>query len=174
MDKELIADLLEEKNQALINFFEKQSPEKWTQGPKGKWTSGQQAFHLLQCLKPLNDALSMPKYLLRFKFGKYKGEIRSFETIAKDYQEQLKAANGFIYKPSQNMTVPTLKDKNYILNRLQMENKKLQYKTKRISDTNLDTVYLPHPLMGKIPVRELIMWTAYHLEHHIKILKEKY
>lgn len=174
MDKDLIADLLEEKNQALINYFEQQTTDKWLEGPAGKWTSGQIALHLLQSIKPLNDALSMPKYLLRFKFGKYTGAIRDYETIVKDYQERLKAATGMTYKPSQNMKPPTLKDKKYIFNRLQMEIKKLQYKTKRISDTNLDTVLLPHPLMGKMPVREMIMWTAYHIEHHTKILLERY
>ena len=64
-----------------------------------------------------------------------------------------------------------LADKHYIVNRLQTENKKLQYKTKKISDKNLDNVILPHPLMGKMPVRELIMWTAYHVEHHLNTLK---
>ncbi len=67
-----------------------------------------------------------------------------------------------------------LEDKHYIINRLQTENKKLQYKTKKISDKNLDNVILPHPLMGKMPVRELIMWTAYHVEHHLNTLKNNY
>ena len=72
------------------------------------------------------------------------------------------------------MKVPNLKEKEYILTRLQVENKKLQYKTKKMSDKNLDTLILPHPLMGKMPVREIIMWTAYHIEHHTKTLQEKY
>ena len=174
MNKELIADLLEEKNLSLIDFLENQAPEKWLEGPKGKWTTGEVALHLLQSIKPLNDALSMPKFLLRLKFGKYTGAIRDYETIVHDYLERLKAQPSFTFKASRNMRQPSLKDKKYILCRLQMESKKLQYKTKRISDTNLDTVLLPHPLLGKIPVRELIMWTAYHMEHHTKILQEKY
>jgi len=28
--------------------------------------------------------------------------------------------------------------------------------------------------MGKMPVRELLMWTAYHIEHHTQTLKDKY
>ena len=174
MDKELIAEMLEEKNLSLINFLENQASEKWLVGPEGKWTTGEVALHLLQSIKPLNDALSLPKYLLRFKFGKYTGDIRDYKTIVNDYLERLKATPNFTFKASKNMRRPSLADKKYILNRLQMESKKLQYKTKRISDTNLDTVLLPHPLLGKIPVRELIMWTAYHMDHHIKILQEKY
>lgn len=174
MDKESIANLLEEKNQALLEWLEQQDPEKWQKGPEGKWTTGQQALHLLQSIKPLNDALSMPKFLLRYKFGKANREVRSYETIIQRYQERLKDAQGRTFKGSQNMKVPTLKDKKYILSRLQVENKKLQYKTKKISNKNLDTLILPHPLMGKMPIREIIMWTAHHIEHHTKTLQEKY
>lgn len=174
MDKETISDLIEAKHSELISWLENQPDEAWTQGPEGKWTTGQHALHLLQSIKPLNDALSMPKYLLRFKFGKANRPVRDYDTIVKRYQERLLDAKGKTFKGSQNMKVPTLADKHYILNRLQTESKKLQYKTKKISDTNLDTVILPHPLMGKMPVREIIMWTAHHVEHHTKTLKEKY
>ncbi len=174
MDKQLIADLLEEKNQVLLKWLEIQDPEKWQQGPSGKWTSGQQALHLLQSIKPLNDALSMPKFLLRYKFGKANHDVRAYETIVQRYQERLKEAQGTTFRGSQNMKIPNLKDKKYILCRLQVENKKLQYKTRKMSDNHLDTLILPHPLMGKMPVREIIMWTAHHIEHHTKILQEKY
>jgi len=174
MDKQSIADILEEKNQNLLTWLEKQDPEKWQKGPEGKWTTGQQALHLLQSIKPLNDALSMPKFLLRYKFGKANREVRDYETVVQRYQDRLKEAQGRTFKGSQNMKVPNLKEKEYILTRLQVENKKLQYKTKKMSDKNLDTLILPHPLMGKMPVREIIMWTAYHIEHHTKTLQEKY
>jgi uncharacterized damage-inducible protein DinB len=174
MDKQSIADILEEKNQNLLTWLEKQDPEKWQKGPEGKWTTGQQALHLLQSIKPLNDALSMPKFLLRYKFGKANREVRDYETVVQRYQDRLKEAQGLTFRGSQNMKVPNLKEKEYILTRLQVENKKLQYKTKKMSDKNLDTLILPHPLMGKMPVREIIMWTAYHIEHHTKTLQEKY
>ena len=174
MDKEAISNLIEEKHSELISWLESQPEDSWTQGPEGKWTTGQQALHLLQSIKPLNDALSMPKFLLRFKFGKANRAIRDYDAIVKRYQERLDDSKGKTYKGSQNMKVPTLEDKHYIINRLQTESKKLQYKTKKISDKNLDTVVLPHPLMGKMPVREIIMWTAYHVEHHTETLKTNY
>lgn len=174
MDKEAISNLIEEKNSELISWLENQPDEFWTQGPEGKWTTGQQALHLLQSIKPLNDALSMPKFVLRFKFGKANRPVRNYDEIVKRYQERLLEAKGKTFKGSQNMKVPNLEDKHYLLNRLQTESKKLQYKTKRINDKNLDTVILPHPLMGKMPVREIIMWTAHHIDHHTNILKANY
>ena len=175
MDKESIANLLDEKHQKLIHWLESQEAEKWVLCPEGKWTTGQVALHLLQSIKPLNTALSMPKFLLRFKFGKANREVRDYDTVVKRYQERLKSApQGATFGPSRNMKIPKLRDKQYILCRLQVESKKLQYKTRKMSDKNLDTLILPHPLMGKMPVRELLMWTSYHVEHHTKQLINDY
>ena len=174
MDKDQIADLLEEKYQALCKWLEHQEDEKWEQGPEGKWTTGQQALHLLQSIKPLNSALSLPKVILKYKFGKANRDVRNYDTVVNRYHERLKESNGATFGPSRLMKIPKLKDKDYLLNRLQTENKKLQYKTKKWKDKDLDGFVLPHPLMGKMPVRELLMWTAYHVEHHTRSLQDNY
>lgn len=174
MDKEEIANLIDAKHSELISWLEQQPNETWSQGPEGKWTQGQQALHLLQSIIPLNNALSLPKFLIRYKFGKANRSVRDYDTIVNRYHERLKDAKGKTFKGSQNMKIPEIDEKQYILNRLQTESKKLQYKTKKISDKNLDKLILPHPLMGKMPIREIIMWTAHHVEHHTKTLKEKY
>jgi len=174
MDKEAIANLVDQKHQDLFLWLEHQELEHWETGPEGKWTTGQQTLHLLQSIKPLNMALSMPKFLLRYKYGKSNRLPRDYDTIVKRYHERLEDAKGKTYKGSQNMKVPTQKDKDYIINRLKVECKKLQHKTMKWKDKDLDNVILPHPLMGKMPVRELIMWTAYHVEHHTNSLKKSY
>ena len=174
MDKEQIADLLEEKHEALFNWLEQQEPEAWESGPNGKWTTGQQALHLLQSIKPLNTAMSLPKFVLRYKFGKSNRDVRQYDAIVSRYKERLEGAKGMTYKGSENMKTPKLKDKPYIIDRLKTECKKLQYKTKKWKDKDLDNLILPHPLMGKMPVREIVMWTAYHVEHHTDTLKKNY
>jgi len=174
MDKEIIAELIDEKHRNLIKWLKDQPEEAWTQGPEGIWTTGQHALHLLQSIKPLNYALSLPKMVLRYKFGKANRDVRDFEAIKQRYNERLEGSKGKTYKGSQNMKIPQLSDKDYILNRLQTESKKLQFKTKKIRDKHLDTLILPHPLMGKMPIREIIMWTAYHVEHHNETLKKNY
>ncbi|BAO77093.1 hypothetical protein [Winogradskyella sp. PG-2] len=47
MNKEDIVDLIESKHNELITWLKNQPEDAWTQGPEGKWTSGQQALHLL-------------------------------------------------------------------------------------------------------------------------------
>ena len=175
MTKDDITELLQEKHQTLFDWIESHDDDNWETGPKDKWTTGQQALHLLQSIKTLNDAMSMPKFLLKYKFGRANRDVRDFNAIVKRYQERLAdLPKGTEFQPSKKMKVPNLNDKSYILNRLQVENKKLQYKTQKWKDKDLDNYILPHPLMGKMPVREIVMWTAYHVEHHTKQLQEKY
>jgi hypothetical protein len=175
MTKDDIVLLLEEKHQTLLHWLETQDIEKWEVGPEGKWTTGQQALHLLQGIKTLNTAMSMPKILLKYKFGKANRAVRDLDTVVNRYKERLKEIpDGAVFGPSQNMKIPRNQDKPYILDRLQVENKKLQYKTQKWKDKDLDGLILPHPLMGKMPVREIVMWTAYHIEHHTKQLQAKY
>jgi len=175
MQKDTIVLKLDEAHNTLIDWLEaKENEEKWEIGPEGKWTAGQQALHLLQSIKPLNTALSLPKFILKSRYGKANREVRDFDTVVNRYNERLQDVKGATFGPSKNMKTPKLKERKYILNRLQIENKKLQAKTLRWKDKDLDTYILPHPLMGKMPIREIIMWTAHHVNHHTQTLKEKY
>lgn len=174
MHKDEIADLLEEKHHTLLNWLENQDDEKWTSGPENKWTTGQQALHLLKTIKPLNDILSMPRFLFKYTFGTTNRNLRDYDTVVKRYLERLEDSKSKALNISKNLKVPKIQDKKYILTRLQVESKKLQYKTRRISDKNLDTLVHPHPVMGKMPIREILMLTAYHVEHHTKQLQENY
>ena len=174
MDKEHIATLLEEKHQNLFNWLEQHDIQSWEVGPKGKWTTGQHTKHLLESIKPLNMALSLPKFILNFKFGKANRPVRDYDAIVNRYLERLKDVKGIVSPYSKSNKVPKVQDKNYFINRLKVENKKLQHKAKKWSDKDLDTYILPHPLMGRMPIRELLMWTAYHVEHHTQTLKENY
>ena len=76
MDKESIIELLESKYSELITWLENHPDEKWTEGPEGKWSAGQQALHLLQSIKPLNNSLSLPKFFLKYRFGKANRPVR--------------------------------------------------------------------------------------------------
>ena len=174
MDKQAIASLIDDSHQKLIDFYKGQDDDSWEMGPEGKWTSGQHALHLLQTLKAINMALSMPKFFLKMRFGKNNREVRGYETVANRYNERLEANKGVTYGPSENMKIPKIRDKEYYLSRLQTESKKLQYKTNHWKDRHLDGLVLPHPLMGKMPVRELLMWTSYHTNHHTKSLQTNY
>jgi len=172
--KEGIVEKLELAHSDLFKWLDSHDIDKWEKGPEGKWTTGQHVLHLLQSIKPLNKALSLPKFILSYKFGKTNRPVRDFEAVVNRYNERLAEVNNTTFGPSKNMKVPTIKDKKYLIDRIHTENKKLQHKTKKWSDKDLDNYILPHPLLGRMPIREIIMWTSHHVNHHLETLKENY
>jgi hypothetical protein len=171
MEKEEIAQLLDESYCQFIDFVQESDTDFWLYAPDSKWTTGQHTLHLLQSIKPLNLALSLPRFLLVWKYGKANRKVRPLEQVIQRYNERLSEHTGKVFKASENMDIPAISDRDYLLGRLQVEHRKLEYKTRHISDKNLDTLVLPHPLMGKMPIREIIMWSAHHVDHHLQTLK---
>ncbi|MFY9241720.1 MAG: DinB family protein [Polaribacter sp.] len=174
MDKVDIADLLEAKHLELFDWLHKQPIENWEKGPENKWSTSQHIMHLVNSLQLLNNALSYPRFFLKYKFGVCNRAPRDYETVAKNYQQKLIENQDRARTFNQNLKKPTLKERDRLLTRFLIQQKKLQYKTKKISEKNLDTLVIPHPLMGKMTVREIIMWTAHHTEHHTNTLKKFY
>ena len=46
MDKEAIAELLEDKHTTLLNWLENQDDDAWESGPDGKWTGRDERRHV--------------------------------------------------------------------------------------------------------------------------------
>ena len=174
MEKEAIVNLLEEKHNNLFDWLKNRPNDIWEKGPENKWTTGQQIQHLTDSIQLLNKALSYPKFLLKYKFGTCNREIRSFATVAKNYQKKLSENQDRAKKFNQKLKKPIENERDSLLTKLQIQNKKLQYKTNKLKDKHLDSLVIPHPLMGKMTIREIVMWTAHHTEHHTEILKKNY
>ena len=174
MEKQEIIELLERKYRDLYTFLEQQATDKWEQVPDGKWTTGQHILHLIQSAYYLNKGLSYPKFVLRYKFGKSNRTPRGYDAIIKRYNERLEGVKGITFGPSKNMRVPTLEERSELIDQLKTHENKLKKIVLKWKDTHLDNLLLPHPLMGRMPVREIIMWSAYHVEHHLTTLKNNY
>jgi uncharacterized damage-inducible protein DinB len=43
----------------------------------------------------------------------------------------------------------------------------------RWSERALDARQLPHPLLGKLTVREMLFFTLYHNRHHVDVVKRR-
>ena len=65
-------------------------------------------------------------------------------------------------------------NKNLYISKLKNEQTTLSIKFQKWKEKDLDIYLLPHPLLGKMTIREIVLWTAYHTEHHYKILKANY
>jgi len=177
MKKAEIEHILREKQTALRTFLSAHPDELWNKGPELKWTTGQHIIHLTVGTKALNKALSMPKFLLSYKFGKANRDTRSYEEVVERYKERLAIAvakGGEGSKFTQNLGETPPEGKNKLIADLDAAIEQLIKKLNRQSEDNLNKYLIPHPLMGRMILREIIMWTAHHTEHHHLILQDKY
>lgn len=174
MTKKEIAQINTNKHQILYDWLQNHADENWTKGPKGKWNTGEHIVHLIQSEAALNKALLLPKFYLKYKFGTNNRENRSYAKVVQKYQDKLAANPDVKSSISKKMPTITVANKSTFISKLDKEKMKLLKKLQKWSDKDLDTYLIPHPLLGRMTVREIMMWNAYHTEHHYNILKAKY
>ncbi len=174
MDKLKIAELIEQKHQDLFFWLEKQPKDNWEKGPENKWSTSQHFLHLKDSIQLLNKALGYPEFILKYKFGTCNRPTRDYENVSKNYLQKLSENQERARNFNKDLAKPLLNDKVSLLSNIEKQQKKLQKKVLKSSDKNLDTLLIPHPLMGKMTLREIIMWTAFHTEHHTETLKNNY
>lgn len=156
-----LADEVKATEQALAQvssevFFRKQG---------GKWSIAENVQHLVLSARPLNLAFSLPKISFRILFGKPYRKSYPYDEIVMRYKQLLKdgaVATG-AYVPR---SVPHKGNKSKILDRFKSTYSTLSSKFQQFEEQELDQYFLPHPLLGKITVREMIYFTAYHVAHH--------
>ncbi len=174
MTKTEVIEILNQKHQILYDWLKSHPNEKWAQGPEGKWNTGEHIVHLIQSEKALNRAFLVPKFYLKYKFGTNNRDNRSYDQIVKKYQGKLADNPGVVADISKKMPIIKPSNKTSYINKLEKQQTKLIKRFQRWNERDLDTFLLPHPLLGRMTIREIVIWTAYHTEHHYKILKSNH
>ncbi len=139
--------------------------------PDGKWSAGQHLDHLIKSVKPINQAFLLPKFLLKIIFGKANRPSLSYDELVGKYLSKLAAggvATGAFVPP---LIVSAQKEK--LLKAYENQGIQLANTIKKWSEEELDTLIAPHPLLGKITIRELMYFTIYHTQHHLSILEKR-
>lgn len=174
MNKEKLTEKIEASFQDLFSYQKELSDEKWMSGPENRWTVGQHYLHLLKSAEMLNNALNYPGFLLQSKFGTSNRPSKSYDEIDKNYHEKLSQNKEKAKEFNKGLREVLVKDRRDILQDLEIEYRKLEFSVNKRSESKLDKLLLPHPILGKMSLREIMMWTVCHTNHHLKTLKEDY
>lgn len=170
MTKDTLKIKLEENHKTFLNIINNLSDDLFVQSKFEKWSAGQQLEHIYLSVKPVRQALSLPKYLLSILWGKANRKSRNYDELVIKYLGKLsnggKAPLRFI--PS---TV-ALERKPALRELLTREIIRLNKKIDKFSESELDKFVLPHPLLGKLTIREMLYFSIYHVEHHQKSITE--
>lgn len=164
MDRARIISELERSHERLLATVLALPPDKLAVSRNGKWTPAQHVEHILRAVQPLTLVLLVPRWFLRWRFGKPNRQPRDYEALVARYKEKLAAggrASGRFVPPP----VPASKAES-ITAKLRNSVATLARRVNGWSERDLDTVLLPHPLLGKLTVREMLFFTIYHAQHH--------
>ena len=166
MTKTEIISLLTENHKQFTDQFKLMDENQFIASMNGKWNAGQQLDHIIRAVQPVVLAFSLPAFLLKLFFGKANRPSKSYEKLVEKYQAKLiaggKASGRFVPR-----TISFSK-KEKAIKKLDGLVHKLSKKTGARNENELDEIILPHPLLGKLTLREMLYFTAYHAEHHRK------
>ncbi|MEN9299782.1 MAG: hypothetical protein RLZZ429_2095 [Bacteroidota bacterium] len=167
MEREALAQLLQQNYLHVIEQIRNLNDRELLHAPKDKWNALQQLDHLIKSVAPVNMAIGLPKFVISWRFGVANRPSRSYDALVDRYHIKLQAggrASGAFVPPIQ--VDPA--DKEVLLRKLHSLVEKLARKTLKQSEVSLDRYILPHPLLGKLTLREMLYFTAYHASHHGK------
>ena len=155
---------------AFAQFASPLTEAQFSYQPDGRWSVGDTAQHLYLSARPVVRVLSSPREIFE-QWGNAEGPSRSYEALAELYPRILqttgiKAPASFAPRPND---VPT--DKAAMLTRLTDIYKALGDQLTAFSEIELDRYQMPHPALGMLSVREMILFTGVHTRHHIAVLK---
>ena len=170
MKKTEITKKFTENTNNFVSYIYTLSDQDFEKITNNKWSPGQQLKHVYLSTKPIKLIFLLPKFLLNIFFGKPKRPSKSYNEVITDYQKAL--ANG---GKAPSMYIPkqiSIDKKERLIKQLNNTVDKLIDKLSQKSEEDLDTIFTPHPLLGKITLRELYCFTIYHISHHHKKTEE--
>lgn len=170
MNRKAIANLLIENHKRFTGFLESMPDDDFLFAPEGKWSAGRQLDHLVRSVGPVLLATKLPGFLLKLMFGKPNRPGRSYDELVARYKEKLqkggRASGRFV--PGE---ISPIQKQDSILKLTHLVDK-LAVQVNSMPEEKLDNLLLPHPLLGKLTLREMMYFTMYHVVHHHKSIKK--
>jgi len=134
----------------------------------GKWNAGQTLDHVYKAVYALNLALKLPKPLFEMLYGKANRPSKEYDALVSKYIQKL--AEGGRASGRYLPVEVKFSNRQKAIGRLQKSINSLSLKLASWSEAQLDYYILPHPLLGKITIREMMYFTIYHVQHHRQIV----
>ncbi len=144
------------------------SEKEFTFAPEGKWSAGQHFQHAILSVSPVVTAFRLPLFILKMLFGKANRPSRSFDDLVIKYKEKLSKGGR-----ASGRFVPggiDFNDRGRLIKKYDRKLNQLRSLVENFSEKELDGYILPHPLLGKLTLREMLYFTAHHVQHHHELM----
>lgn len=137
------------------------------------WSPAEQVKHLELSVKPLILAFRLPGFMLRLLFGKPNRPSRTYEELLAKYHFKL-GEGGKATSPYVPKILETGTGRNAVIADSLKRHATMLKAAARYKDKDLDRYILPHPLLGKITLREMLYFTDFHILHHLTSIEKTY
>lgn len=170
-DKAHIAHQIQESIRSFNELILSLQADQFEDSKHGKWSAGQDLAHLVKTAQIIGYSFILPKWLFKLLSGNSNRASRSAEDLYERYSESLskggKAPAAFVPKKVR------FSQRDRLIQQHEAYGNFLIRRLNRIAESDLDRYIMPHPLIGKITLREMFCFTYLHSNHHLKTLKEK-
>jgi DinB superfamily len=170
-NKETIFAELKNSCQRAIDWFNAIPSDQFFIRSGEVWSASDNVDHLIKSIKPVVLALKIPKLGLQTMFGKAEHPSKTYDEICEVYVAQLTkgAQASGQYLPNQETPKQSEEKKKELLNQLDKAGNSLISAVEKWQDADLDQYQLPHPILGKLTVREILFFSIYHVLRHARI-----
>ena len=148
-------------------FFDRPAPD--------VWSPAENLLHLLRSVGAVASAMRYPKLVLRALFGRARAS-RRYAEVVELYQARLDRGAKAMgrYLPVLDEPVDAAakaRSRDRLLAGWDREAMALVTALERWNEKELDRLRLPHPLLDKLTVREMLFFTLYHNRYHAKVVR---
>ncbi len=135
----------------------------------GKWSIAQNIDHLTISNTVTTAALGMPRIVLKQLFKTNQRPLWNYDEVVWRYQRSL--GNGAKASLPYQPKISLMPVRALVMRFWKGSSKSLLKALDACSETDLDTYLIPHPIIGKMTLRELLFFTIYHIGHHLNTVK---
>jgi hypothetical protein len=153
---------------AVDEFFRRPAPD--------IWAPVDQVRHLTRAVRAASSGFGLPRLALLALFGRARQPSRSFDALRTHYEAAL-ARGGRAGKPFIPLPVEPSRQNEAGRARIMVHHAEaidaFARALERWPDSALDRYRLPHPLLGKLTLREIAHFTLLHNIHHVRVAETR-
>lgn len=164
MNKSEIREMWSQSSAEITAFFKRFDEATFSAKRQDRWSYAENLDHLVRSVKPVVFALRMPpKLLLRLLFGTSQTSS-TYQEVHDDYKAKLQAGS----QAPKTVIPKAVLSQGALLDQWESAATDLGEALDGWNEEQLDRLRLPHPILGRISIREMLYFTDVHVRHHLE------